>query len=73
MSEREHAIILANKLLNRQLLRTREQLDELWHFSACPLDHCERCIAAKQIIHGLHEKLGPVIVRAIGKRHSPTG
>ena len=94
MSEHEHAIILANKVLDRvngdpdddlavlsrQLLRAREQLDALWHFSACPLDHCERCIRDEQIIRGLRGKLGPAtdlliahVVRAIGKRHSPTG
>lgn len=46
-------------VLSRQLLRTREKLEALWHFAACPLDHCERCIRDAPIIKALHEFLGP--------------
>ena len=73
MKEAEEAIRLANKILDRinddpdddlavlsrQLLRTREKLEALWHFAACPLDHCERCIRDAPIIKALHRFLGP--------------
>ena len=72
MTDAEHAIRLANKVLDRvsgdpdddlavlsrQLLRTREKLEALWHFAGCPFDHCEQCIRDAPIIKALHEFLG---------------
>jgi hypothetical protein len=49
----------ATSVLARQLLRTREKLEALWHFSCCPFDHCERCIRDAPIIKGLHELMPP--------------
>lgn len=72
MSEAKQALLLADKVLERpsadpdddlavlarQLVRTREKLEALWHFSGCPYDHCEKCIRDAPIIKALHEFLG---------------
>ena len=73
MTEAEAAIRLANAILDRpygadsdddlavlarQLLRTREKLEMLWHFAGCPFDHCEKCIKDAPIIKALHDFLG---------------
>jgi hypothetical protein len=73
LPEHEHAIVLANLILerpngdpdddlatlSRQLLRTREKLEALWHFASCPYDHCDRCIHDAPIIKSLRALLGP--------------
>ncbi len=71
-TEREKAFRLANEILDRphddpdddlavlarNLLRTKEKLDAVWHFAACPFDHCEECIADEELIKHLHTFCG---------------
>lgn len=35
------------------------ELMALWHFSACPFDHCQRCIDDEEVIKGIRDRLGP--------------
>ena len=72
MEESKEALILAGKILDRpnadpdddlavlarQLLRTRQKLEAVWHFSCCPYDHCEDCIADEKLIKSLHKFIG---------------
>jgi len=34
------------------------ELIALWHFSACPFDHCQRCIEDEPIIKRIRDRLG---------------
>ena len=46
-------------LLGKENRSLRIELSALWHHSACPFDHCERCIADAPIIKGIRDRLGP--------------
>lgn len=35
-----------------------KELIALWHFSACPFDHCQRCIDDESIIKRIRDRLG---------------
>lgn len=73
MEEHEEALLLAGKILDRphadpdddlailarQLLRTREQLNAIWHAYGCAHNDCASCTADYFIIEGLRKKLGP--------------
>lgn len=51
-------------VLARQFLRAVEksqrletEINALWHFSTCPFDHCERCIADEGLIKSIGKRL----------------